>query len=271
MENIIASLPATQYFTTGDGVRIAYELEGETGNPVLVLSNSIATDYHMWDVQMPAFTRFFQVLRFDTRGNGASGAPAGDYSINRMALDVIELLDHLGIEKAHFLGLSLGGFIGQYLAIHTPERIDKLVLANTSSYLGPQAYFNKQIKSLQEGATMDGFADMFIHNWFPAAMISNGDSRVAPFRDMVLNTPPLGLAGSFAAVRDGDLRKTAALIPHATLIIGGQYDTVTLPEHSELLAATIVNSSLTILPVVHLSNIESSERFNELVIDFLQD
>ncbi|MBC9930057.1 alpha/beta fold hydrolase [Chitinophaga qingshengii] len=259
-----------QYFITGDGVRIAYRIDGQEDKPVLVLSNSIATSYHMWDIQIDAFTPHFRILRFDTRGNGSSSAPDGDYSINRMALDVIELLDHLGLDRVHFMGLSLGGYIAQYLAIHAPERIDRLILAHTAPYLGPQDGFNNNIRSLREAPDMQAFARSFIHNWFPAALITAEDPRIQPFREMVLATSPVGLAGSFAAVRDGDLRNTISLIGRHTLIIGGKYDTVTLPEHSEQLAAAIKGSRLVMLPAVHLSNVELPEDFNRIVINFLQ-
>nr|WP_295873787.1 alpha/beta hydrolase [uncultured Chitinophaga sp.] len=259
-----------QYFTTGDGVRIAYQLDGEAGKPVLVLSNSIATNYHMWDAQIAAFGPHFQVLRFDTRGNGASGAPAGDYSLGRMSLDVIGLLDHLGMERVHFLGLSLGGFIAQYIATHAPERIDRLILAHTAAHLGPQEGFNNSIHSLRQQPDMAAFEHMFIHNWFPAAMINAEDPRIAPFRKVILAMSPTGLAGSFAAVRDGDLRATAQLIPHQTLVIGGDNDTVTLPEHSAYLAEAIPNARLVMLPAVHLSNVELKETFNQTVLAFLR-
>lgn len=259
-----------QYFTTADGARIAYQLDGQEDKPVLVLSNSIATDYHMWDAQIAAFTPHFRILRFDTRGNGASDAPAGDYSLNRMSLDVIELLDHLEIDRVHFMGLSLGGFIAQYIATHIPERIDRLILAHTAAHLGPQDGFNNNIRSLRQHPDMAAFEKMFIHNWFPEKMIITEDARIQPFRKMILDMSPVGLAGSFAAVRDGDLRKTAALIPHQTLVIGGSYDTVTLPEHSEYLAESIPDAQLAMLPAVHLSNVELTEEFNRIVLDFLQ-
>ncbi|MBC9914397.1 alpha/beta fold hydrolase [Chitinophaga varians] len=259
-----------QYFTTADGVRIAWQLDGAEDKPVVVLSNSIATDYHMWDAQIAAFTPHFRVLRFDTRGNGASGSPAGDYSLNRMSLDVIELLDHLGIDRVHFIGLSLGGFIAQYIATHMPERIDKLILTHTAAHLGPMEGFNNNIKTLREHADMAPFEQMFIRNWFPERMITANDARIQPFRKVILDMSPTGLAGSFAAVRDGDLRKTAALIPHHTLVIGGEYDTVTLPEHSSYLADTIPDAQLVMLPAVHLSNVELTEDFNRIVLGFLQ-
>ena len=121
----------------------------------------------MWDAQITTLGKYFRIIRFDTRGNGASDHPAGDYSIDRMGLDVIELLDYLKIAKVHFCGLSLGGFIGQWLGIHQPERIDKLILANTAYYLGPLSYFNDNIKALKEHPDMNIFADMFYKKLVP--------------------------------------------------------------------------------------------------------
>lgn len=258
-----------QFFMTGDGCRIAYQIDGQEGKPILVLSNSIATNFHMWDKQIPAFTKYFRVLRFDTRGNGASDAPAGDYSVDRMGFDVIELLDYLNISRVHFCGLSLGGFIGQWLGVHTPERIDKLILANTSSYLGPHNVWNDHITYLRKGGDMKKFGDMFINNWFPQNMLKNNDSTVSTFCNMVLATKPHGLAGSFAAVRDADMRRVIPLITNATLIIAGKYDSVTLPGHSEIITASIRGSKFIILPAVHLSHVEYQSDFEKLVIDFL--
>jgi 3-oxoadipate enol-lactonase len=258
------------FFTTGDGCKIAYRIDGDSSKPVLVLSNSIATDLTMWDGQIENFSKYFLVLRFDTRGNGLSDAPVGDYSINRMGMDVLELLDHLGIEKAHFCGLSLGGFIGQWLGIHASERIDRLILANTSPYLGSPIW-NENIRSLRSEDDIAPFEEMFIDGWFSKEMIENQKETVAPFRKMIRNTSPVGLAGSYASVRDADFRITNKLIPNKTLIIAGKYDGVTKAEHSEQIHAVIANSRLVILPVVHLTNIESKDEFEKLILDFLRE
>lgn len=257
------------FFTTGDGCKIAYRIDGDISKPVLVLSNSIATDMTMWDGQLESFSKLFRVLRFDTRGNGLSDAPVGDYSINRMGMDVLELLDHLEIEKAHFCGLSLGGFIGQWLGAHASERIDRLILVNTSPYLGSPIW-NENIRLLRNDGQIDPFEEIFISGWFSKEMIENNKEIVVPFRKMIQNTPPIGLAGSYASVRDADFRKTNRLIPNKTLIIAGKYDGVTKPEYSEQMHSVIPNSKLVILPVVHLTNIESKDEFEKLVLDFLK-
>ncbi|MCZ8520689.1 MULTISPECIES: 3-oxoadipate enol-lactonase [Paenibacillus] len=267
--NEAAAVSGLDFFTTGDGNRIAYRFDGPANLPVLVLANSIGTTLHMWDGQITELSKHFRVLRYDYRGHGASDAPAGAYSFDRLGRDVIELLDSLQISRVHFGGLSLGGVVGQWLAIHHPERIGKLILSNTSSYLGPPEHWDGLIASVLQGGNMSELADMFIGNWFPPQMRETESDTVSAFRDMVLATHPLGFAGSFAAIRDFDMRRTAALISSPTLVIGGQYDTVTLPSHSELIAATVPGAKLVMLPAVHLPNIERPADFLDAVLPFL--
>jgi 3-oxoadipate enol-lactonase len=158
------------FITTGDGCRIAYRFDGSADKPVLLLSNSIGTDLSMWDPQIDAFTKHFRILRYDSRGHGASGVPAGPYSVDRLGRDVIELLDSLQIGRVHFLGLSLGGMVGQWLGIHAPERIDRLILSNTSAYLGPADQFDDRITSVLK-IDRSETAEMFLRNWFPSNLL----------------------------------------------------------------------------------------------------
>ena len=257
------------FFTSGDGYRIAYRFDGPTDKPVLVLSNSIATTLNMWDGQIQALSQHFRVLRYDMRGHGASDVPVGAYSLDRLGRDVIEMLDALDIDRVHFCGLSLGGFVGQWLGFHTPERIDRLILSNTSSYLGPVEHWDRLIASVLQARDMSATATMFLNNWFPRRMLEENNPVIEPFRATLLAMQPQGLAGCYAVVRDTDIRRTIALIPNPTLVIGGQYDTVTLPGHSELIAATIPGAKLVMLPAVHLSNIEYPDDFLKAVLDFL--
>jgi 3-oxoadipate enol-lactonase len=256
-------------FLTGDGVRIAYRLDGAAERPVLVLSNSIATTLHMWGGEVGALSERFRVLRYDTRGHGGSDAPAGAYSLDRLGRDVLELLDHLGLDRVHFCGLSLGGFVGQWLGVYAPERIERLVLSNTSPYLGPAPQWDELIRRTL--ATPDGSerADMFLGNWFPRAMRETDPAVIAAFREMILATSPEGLAGCFAVVRDCDLRRTIALVERPTLVIGGRDDTVTLASHSEAIAQTIPGAALRIFPGVHMLNVERRDDFLAAVVGFL--
>ncbi len=256
-------------FTTGDGCRIAYRFDGPASGPVLVLSNSIATTLHMWDGQIQELSQHFRVLRYDMRGHGASDAPAGAYSLDRLGRDVIEMLDTLKISRVHFCGLSLGGIVGQWLGVHAPERIERLILCNTSPYLGPAEQWDSLISSVLQAEDMSGIANMFLHNWFPPHMLEEENAIVEPFRATLLAMRPQGLAGCYAVVRDTDMRRTIALINRPTLVIAGQYDTVTLPSHGELIAATIPGAKLVMLPAVHLSNVEYPAEFLSAVLDFL--
>ncbi|MCK0473905.1 alpha/beta fold hydrolase [Halalkalibacter sp. APA_J-10(15)] len=258
------------FFTTGDGVRIAYRIDGSASKPVLMLANSIATSMNMWDGQLAEFSRHFRVLRYDYRGHGDSDTPAGPYSFDRLGRDVTELLDALHIDRVHFLGLSLGGIIGQWLSIYTPDRINRLILSNTSSYLGPAEQWESLISSVLQPENQTEFADMFMKNWFPSHMLESESALVSSFRKMVLTTRAQGIAGSWAAIRDMDMRRTAALIKNPTLVIAGQYDTVTLPSHGELIAETVQNAKFVMLPAVHLSNVEYQAEFLSTVLEFLQ-
>lgn len=259
----------TSFITTGDGYRLAYRLDGADDKPVLVLSNSIATTLHMWDGQMAALTPHFRVLRYDARGHGESQSPAGAYSMDRLGRDVLELLDALGIARAHFLGLSLGGFVGQWLGIHAPDRIDRLVLSNTSAHLGPVSDFDARIAALQTSPDMAAVAEAFLANWFPARMREANDPAIEPFREVLLSTTPQGLAGSYAAVRDADMRRTIVLIDRPTLVIAGTDDTVTLASHGEFIASAVPGARLVMMPAVHLPNVELPDRYARTVLDFL--
>lgn len=261
----------TRYVTAGDGCRIAYRFDGDADSPVLILSNSIATDHRMWDRQIAELTRPFRVLRYDMRGHGGSDASMGAYSLDRLGRDVIELMDALGVERAHFCGLSLGGFVGQWLGLRAPDRIDRLVLSNTSPYLGPAPRWDELIGRVLSERNMAVMADMFIGNWFPQQMICDEPAVIEAFRGMILATKPEGLAGCFAVVRDADLRRINTLIETPTLVIGGIEDTVTLARHSEEIASAIPGSQLLLLPGVHMLNVERQDAFLKALLGFLLD
>jgi 3-oxoadipate enol-lactonase len=162
-----------------------------------------------------------------------------------------------------------GDLVGQWLGIHTPEKIDRLIPCNTSSFLGPTEQWDDRIASVLQAENMSETAEMFLGNWFPSHMLKTRSAIIERVHTMLLNTHPRGLAGCYAAIRDMDMRRTVALIRCPTLVIAGQYDTVTLPGHSELIAATVPGSKLVILPAVHLSNIEYPAEFLSLVFEFL--
>lgn len=257
------------FFTAGDGTRIAYRLDGPADRPVLALGNSIGTSLTMWDGQLPELIRHFRLLRHDTRGHGASGVPPGAYSLDRLGRDVLELLDGLRVERVHFLGLSLGGYVGQWLGVHAPRRLDRLVLSNTAAHLGPAPPWDERIAAVLQAPDMTEIAETFLASWFPAPLLRAGGPPVEAFRAMLLATDRRGLAGAYAVVRDADLRRTIALIEAPTLVIAGRDDTVTSLAHGEQIAATVPGARLLALPAVHLPNVELPGAFAAAVIDFL--
>ncbi len=139
------------FVTLNDKTRLFYRLEGNDELPVLVLSHSIGTDHGMWEPQGQDLLAHFRVLRYDTRGHGASDAPHGEYSVEQLGRDVLALADSLNLQKFSFCGLSLGGAIGQWLAIHAPERLGKLVIANSSPQFRPRENWEARIRAVQQG------------------------------------------------------------------------------------------------------------------------
>ncbi|MDZ7895812.1 MAG: 3-oxoadipate enol-lactonase [Sphingobium sp.] len=255
--------------TTGDGCAIAWRMDGPADAPVLMLSNSLGTDMHMWDAQIAAWSARFRVLRYDQRGHGRSGAPSGSYSIDRLGRDAIELLDALGIDKVDFCGLSLGGMIGQWLGVRATDRLRRLVLANTSSFMGPPSAWDARIELVRQQG-MEPLTQASVARWFTPEFAQTGRAAIAPVEAMLLATSPDGYAGSCAAIRDMDMRRMIALIETPALIIGGTLDPATPPPHSEALAAGIAGAQLLMLDAAHLSNVELPEAFAQAVLDFVR-
>lgn len=253
---------------TEDGCEIAWRMDGPARAPVLMLSNSLGTDMGMWDKQLSAFSEKMRVLRYDTRGHGATSAPAGDYGLDRLGRDALALLDALGMDRVHFCGLSLGGMTGQWLGVFAPERIDRLILANTSPYMGPPTAWQQRM-DLVRAQGMGTIAEAVLQRWFTPAFIENSTAEIANVREQLLNTSPQGYAGCCAAIRDMDLRPLSSLIQAPCLVICGTDDPATPPEHAEALHAAISGATCVMLKAAHLSNIEQPTEFTNVALDFL--
>lgn len=249
-----------------------YQLEGPVDTPVLVLSNSLGTDLHMWDAQMPVFTEHFRVLRYDTRGHGRSLVTDGPYSIEQLGGDVLALLDALGIAKASFCGLSMGGLIGQWLALNAPERIERLVLCNTAAKIGAPEVWNPRIDGVLAGGVqaMHDLRDASISRWFSADFAAAEAGKVEAIVGMLAQTSPAGYAANCAAVRDADFREQLGAIRVPTLIVCGSEDPVTTTEHGRFLQQHIASAELVELPAAHLSNVQADDTFSQRVLSFLR-
>ncbi|WP_047302250.1 3-oxoadipate enol-lactonase [Pseudomonas fluorescens] len=248
-----------------------YQLEGPEGAPVLVLSNSLGTDLHMWDKQMAAFTRHFRVLRMDTRGHGRSLVSEGPYSIEQLGRDVLALLDALDIQRAHFCGLSMGGLIGQWLGIHAGERLHKLVVCNTAAKIGDLSVWNPRIETvLRDGpAAMVALRDASIARWFTADFAEAHPDQAKLITDMLAATSPQGYAANCAAVRDADFREQLGAIKVPTLVIAGSDDAVTPPSGSHFIQQHVAGAEYAEFYAAHLSNVQAGDAFSARVVEFL--
>jgi 3-oxoadipate enol-lactonase len=243
-------------------------IDGSPGAPALVLSNSLGTDLAMWEAQLPALAARFRVLRYDTRGHGASTVTPGLYSIDQLGRDVLMLLDALKIPRAHFCGLSLGGMTGMWLAVHAPDRIERLVLASTTARIGTPEAYNQRIESVRKSG-MTAVADAVIERWFTAGFRARAPEAIAPFRAMLIATPPEGYAACCAAVRDMDQRDAIGRISHPTLVIAGTHDVATPPADGRAIAERIRGARYVELDAAHISNVEAAQRFTAEVLGFL--
>lgn len=249
-----------------DGAAIGWTLEGPEDRPVLMLSNSLGTSRAMWQPQVAAFAAHYRVLRYDTRGHGQSAVTPGDYGLDRLGRDVVNLLDALGLDQVDFCGLSLGGMTGQWLGVFAPERVRRLVLANTSAYMGPPTGWQERMDRVRREG-LAAIADAVVARWFTPAFASS--PATAEVLANLLTIDSNGYAGCCAAIRDMDLRPIIALIDRPTLVISGLQDPATPPEHAALLHRAITGSTLVSLDASHLSNVEQPEAFAEAVLAFL--
>lgn len=256
------------FLTTAEGP-LYYRLEGAEDKPVVVLSHSLGLDHGMWDAQVADLAPHFRVLRYDTRGHGASMAPSGDYSIEQLGRDVLSLVDALGIGQFAFCGLSLGGMIGQWLGVHAQGRVTHLVLANTSPRVeDPAAMDARRTAVLDSG--MAAVVDTVMTRFFTQESLRRQDPVVAAARRTFLATSSTGYAGCCAAIRDMDQRETLPQIAVPTLVIVGDHD-VSMPwqTNSAILASAIQAATVVRLRAAHLSNLEQPRSFSAALFRFL--
>ena len=256
---------------TANGIGIHYTLNGPAGAPVVTLSHSLATDLAMWEPQVAALAVKYRVLRYDTRGHGGTDAPAGVYSLEQLAEDARALLGELGIERTHFVGLSMGGMIGQVLALKHPEMLRSLVLCDTSSRVPAEARstWDERIR-VAESRGMEPLVEPTIGRWFTTPYLSQHPEVVEPVRTMIRQTKPQGYVGCCHAIKVLDLTEQLHGIGVPTLIIVGEDDLGTPVAASRTIQERIKGSELVILKsAAHLSNLEQTEPFNRAVTSFL--
>jgi 3-oxoadipate enol-lactonase len=252
-------------------IQINYELSGRDDAPVVMLSHSLASSMVMWNPQLDLMSSHFKVLRYDTRGHGGSEAPEADYTLELLTEDAVALLDALVIDTVHFVGLSMGGMIGQNLALDHPDRLKSLTLCDTSAIMPEevQPIWQQRIESARESG-MQGQVDETLERWFTPEYLLQNPPEVEMIRQQILATPPAGYIGCSEAIRNLDNLKRLSEITLPTLIIVGEEDPGTPVAASQAMHQRIADSRLVVLPSArHLSNIEQSAAFNAALLDFL--
>jgi len=252
-----------------NGIELNYAIEGS--GPWLTMSHSLACNITMWDPQMPVLTKKFKVLRFDTRGHGQSSAPAGEYSLEQLADDVKGLLDSLQIRQTHWVGLSMGGMIGQAFALKYPGVFQSMVLADTTSRRPPDAakMWGDRVQTAQTKG-MDALVDSTLARWFTEPYRGSRKDVMDKIAGDIRKTPVAGFAGCCHAISRVDYLDRLKEIKVPALVMVGEHDHGTPPEAARVIQQNLPGSELKILAsAAHLSNIEQADEFNKAMMGFL--
>ncbi|WP_020494871.1 3-oxoadipate enol-lactonase [Sciscionella marina] len=251
-------------------MRVSYRVDGPEQAMAIVFGNSLCATTQMWDAQMePLVDKGFRVIRYDLRGHGDSPAPQGPCTIAELGGDVLELLDGLDVERAHFVGLSIGAMIGMWLGAHAGERIDRLVLCCTSARPGaPEAWRGRLDAARDNG--MEWFADGLLERWFTPQWRAADPVRLARMRTMITATTLEGYLGCGDPLVGLDLTGELGRITAPTLVVAGAGDAAFGPGHAATIAEGIPGARTEIVAdAAHLANVEQPERCTELLLEHL--
>ncbi|HEO1798276.1 3-oxoadipate enol-lactonase [Acinetobacter baumannii] len=248
--------------------QINYQTFGEPSSPALVFSNSLGTNYGMWQQQFNALKDQFFVICYDTRGHGSSSTPNGPYTVEQLGEDVIRLLDHLNISKAAFCGISMGGLTGQWLAIHHPNRFSHVVVANTAAKIGQEQAWLDRAKLVREQG-LQPIAATAASRWFTDPFIQSHPSIVNNLCNDLSAGSAMGYANCCEALAKADVREQLKDIKISVLVIAGTQDPVTTVTDGEFMQQRIPQAKLAEINASHISNVEQPEVFNKILKDFL--
>jgi len=254
------------FVSTDDGCRLSV-IPGSKGAVPLVLSNSLGTDHSLWDSQMAAFSRQHAVWRYDTRGHGGSDVVEGDYSIERLGKDLVSVIDATGSDRVDLCGVSVGGLTALWVAIHAPDRVRRVVLANTAARIGDVSMWSERINAVSAEGTAS-LADATMSRWFTAEFRAARPDVVSRFHSTISRTNAAGYTGCCAALRDADLRDQVTRVACPALVVAGRRDPATPLAQGQWLAEHIPGAQLVDLDAAHLSNVERPDEFNSVVLNF---
>jgi 3-oxoadipate enol-lactonase len=252
-------------------VALHHELSGPSDAPPLLLSGSLGSTLSMWGPQLSALSGRVRAIPFDHRGHGGSPVPPGPYTIAELGQDVLALMDHLGLERASYCGLSIGGMVGQWLAGNHPDRIDKLILVATSAHIGSPDPWLERAATVRAAGTIEVIADAVIARWFTPGWAADHRETVATYREMLVSTPVEGYAGCCEAISKLDVRAELARITAPTLVISGADDPAIPPPHQQAIADAVTGARLeSISDAAHLPSVQHPERVNQLIAEHLE-
>ncbi|WP_174492517.1 3-oxoadipate enol-lactonase [Acinetobacter sp. Marseille-Q1623] len=254
-------------FTSNDA-QINYQTFGDASNPAIIFSNSLGTKYTMWQSQIDALQNDFFVICYDTRGHGASSAPQGPYQIEQLGQDVVNLLDHLKVEKANFCGISMGGLTGQWLAIYKPERFNHIIVCNTAAKIGQEQAWNERAALVRQQG-LQTIAATAASRWFTESFIQSQAATVQSLSNDLAAGSAEGYASCCEALAKADLREELKNITVPILVIAGQQDPVTTITDGQYMIDRIPNSELFEINASHISNIECPNEFTQAVKNFI--
>ncbi|MBM7368298.1 3-oxoadipate enol-lactonase [Gordonia hydrophobica] len=242
---------------------------GDRDKPAVVLSNSLGSTHRMWDAQVDALAEHFLVVRYDTRGHGNSPVPAGPYAIDDLADDVVDLLDGLGIERAHFVGLSLGGMTGMRLAARNPDRVNRLGLLCTAAVMGPAQNWTDRASAVRANG-VSAIAEAVVSRWFAPGYLDARPDEKAYYESMVAATPDEGYAGCCEAIAVMDQVADLPSITAPTLAIAGADDPATGPDVLATIADGVVDGRLLVVPdAAHMANAQHPEVVTPAILEHL--
>ncbi len=252
-----------------NGAEIAFTYIDNGKPETVVFSNSLGTTMAMWDKQIEPFSQHFNVLLSDTRGHGESEVTEGDYSAELLGKDILGLTAELGLESFHFCGLSMGGTIGQWLALYGGPRVDRVALCNTAVKIGTKEGWNERIATVRE-VGLGPVAESTPPKWFSDAFLEDRPGEVARIVEDFLKNSPAGYCANCAMVRDADFTDEIEKVAKPVLIVAGTIDPVTTVKDGEYLREKIAGSELVALEARHLSAYEKNHEFNRALLSFLQ-
>lgn len=244
-------------------VALHHEIDGPDEAPPVLLLGSLGSTLAMWEPQVEGLAGDLRLIRADLRGHGASPTPPGPYAIEDLGGDAVALLDRLELERAHLVGLSLGGMIAQWVAAHHPERVDRLALLATSTRLPPpQQWHDRAATARSEGT--QALADAVVSRWFTAGFADQHPARVERLRRAIADTDDEGYAGCCEAIAALDLTADLTRITASTLVLAAADDPATPPPHGEAIVEGIADARLTVVDdAAHLLNMEQAQAVND--------